>query len=174
MNRNYKKNRSEKIDVREYNELYLRTREKRFVVFDSLKVIVCFAALWLGIQSPLLSQGLELQMLEKFKKIQPSNGTLINTWMPIIETEPINGTNEDWTATFTDGEEIERLGLLLKYGSENLNSIDSIRRNIKGQHILDNTIPLSLVDVYYQKLNPMLEQSNRIIYSWYIIKVNIL
>jgi len=164
MNKIYKKNRIEKIDVRKYNELYLRTRGKRCVVFYSFKVIVCFAALWLGIQSPLLSQGLELQMLDKFKKIQPNNGTLMNTWIPTIETEHINGTNEDWTSTFTDGEEIERLGLLLKYGTENLNIIDSVRRNIKGQHILENTIPLSLVDVYYQKLNPILEQSNRIIY----------
>ena len=163
MKRNYKEKRIEKTAVRRCNYLYLRTRVKRCVVFLSFKVIFCFAAFWLGSQAPLFSQGLEKDMLVKYKNIQPNNGTLINTWIPIIDTEPINGINDNWTATYKDAQELERIGLLLKYGAEKTQYIDSIRRNIKGEYLLNKIMPLSLIDLKYKKLNPILEQSHRII-----------
>ena len=110
----------------------------------------------------LWSQSFLHDMKSRFRFVQPSQGTLISGFAPMIELEGVNGQADADTLGFDQTQEVFRLGLLNEYGLNNYDEKLLQYRERQQQFLAAGVLPIGLVDVQYQEANPALERQNRV------------
>ncbi len=110
----------------------------------------------------LWSQSFLHDMKSRFRFVQPSQGTLISGFAPMIELEGANGQADADTLGFDQTQEVFRLGLLNEYGLNHYDARLLKYRERQQQFLAAGLLPIGLVDVQYQEANPALERQNRV------------
>lgn len=113
----------------------------------------------------LWSQSFLHEMNARFRHIQPKEDPLISGFMPQIDLEGINGQADADTIDYNVSQEAFRLALLHQYGIDRYDSMDGRYRKRQQQFLANGVVPIGLVDIRYQELNPALERQSRIVPS---------
>lgn len=122
-------------------------------------------ALLLGMGMPLKAQTFLDDYLLKFKKIQPSQGYLMESLAPRFNTDAFTSDNHVQEADYLVGSEAVRMALIQKHGLSDYDYRDSIRREIESEYLSNNIIPITIVDMIFQKINPVLLNAGRLEYD---------
>ena len=139
------------------NETGILNRQK-----SSLYKVVLFFLGGILFAPTLWSQSFLHDMKSRFRFVQPSQGTLISGFAPMIELEGVNGQADADTLGFDQTQEVFRLGLLNEYGLNNYDAKVLSYRARQQQFLAAGVLPIGLVDVQYQEANPALERQNRV------------
>ena len=139
------------------NETGILNRQK-----SSLYKVVLFFLGGILFTPTLWSQSFLHDMKSRFRFVQPSQGTLISGFAPMIELEGVNGQADADTLGFDQTQEVFRLGLLNEYGLNNYDEKLLQYRERQQQFLAAGVLPIGLVDVQYREANPALERQNRV------------
>lgn len=113
-----------------------------------------FSLLALGISSMVLyGQGTSPNWMERFKRIQPAGGKIIESTIPFYQTHRLQGGLLKDTLNFENGKEVLRQILWLQSKDEQeKNEIDSVRDEIEDSYIRKNILPITVIDYKYKSI----------------------
>lgn len=122
-------------------------------------------ALLLGMGIPLKAQTFLDDYLQKFKKVQPSQGYLLESLAPRFEADGYASDPQSKEADYLVGSEAVRMALIQKYGLAEYDYRDSLRRVLEAKYLSEDVVPITIVDMMFQKINPILSNAGRLEYD---------
>ncbi len=110
----------------------------------------------------LWSQSFLEEMNARFRYVQPKDGPLISSFIPMVNLDGMGGQQDSDTSNYETSQETLRLALLQQYGIAHYDSMRLIYEARQQQFLANGVIALGIVDMRYQDVNPLLEQEGRI------------
>lgn len=126
---------------------------------------VAMALLIIGLGIPLQAQTFLDDYMQKFKKIQPPQGYLMESLALRFDADDFASDHQTQEADYLVGSEAVRMALIQKYGLTEYDYRDSLRRELEEKYLSENVVPITMVDMMYQKINPILSNAGRLEYD---------